>query len=100
MSNTGLNKETIDMFDQALALFIWPEVDDCKLLASMNDPQNFCKNTYPLAVGTYLTWMKQIFPHLTENEKEDLRIPIAQSVLNILHVHAKQHHIHLALQKY
>ena len=100
MSKVGLDSNTVNMFDQALALYVWPEVEDCKLLASMGDPNNFCKNTYPMAVGTYLQWMKCIYPYLEDKEKEELRIPTAQSVLNILHAHAIDHHIHLALQKF
>ena len=115
---TDLNRYNIEMFDEILNKYCWPEIKHCKLLVSMSDRANFCDNSYQSAVATYLYWKKchysrfsswsppQYYCRLTNqwtssknpNIKENYRIEIAQYVLNILLTHAASHPIHRALQ--
>ena len=93
----GLDKDTVEMFETAVNLFVWPTVDSCKLLESMGNPDSFDNQSYPLAVATYLKWKETVYPELPKGEQVDHHIAIAQTALNILHKHAPDHHIHLAL---
>ena len=93
----GLDKDTVALFENAVNMFVWPEVESCKLLETMGDLNSFDHLTYPLAVATYLKWKETVYPELPNEEKDDHHVAVAQSALNILHKHAPEHHIHLAL---
>ena len=93
----GLDNKTVILFDNAINLFVWPTVESCKLIESMADVNNFNSESYPLAVAAYLKWKETIYPELPIEGKTDHHIAVAQSALNILHEHASDHHIHLAL---
>ena len=113
---TSTPSYNIEMFDEILNKYCWPEIEHWKLLSSMSDRANFCDNSYQSAVATYLYWKKghnqndrsicRYYCRLTNqwtssknpNIKENYRIEIAQYVLNILLTHAASHPIHRALQ--
>ena len=85
-------------FNNTLKLFHWPVVQqvDIKTLESAD---NFNANNYSQAVGTYIKWRNEFLPKLRPEEQNELQALHAQLTYNILHAHAPNHHIHLALKQ-
>lgn len=94
-----LDKKTVEIFDQMLEFYNWIEVENQDLLSKLDNTNNFNKQTYKAAVGTYQKWCTDIFPQMDQKERMNYKLAFAQQVLAILHAHAPNHHIHRALSK-
>ena len=94
-----LDASSVKIFDQMLEFYYWTEVKNLDLLVQMSDTNNFNKENYKAAVGTYQQWCIELYPKMDANEKLNYKLAFAQQTLSILHAHAPNHKIHRQLSK-
>ena len=95
-----LTAESMKVFDEVLEYYNWAEHKDDTIMDKLTDTNNFSPSNYKSAVSCYLNWSTVVYPATFSEDKDDIKLAMAQQVFNILHQHAPKHQIHVALSKY
>ena len=95
-----LTFDSLKVFDNVIEFYNWPKHVNDDILDKLKDVNNFNASNYKYAVSCYKNWCENTFPAIMDSNKDDYKLAFAQQTYNILHTHAPNHRIHLALAKY
>ena len=82
----------IHEFGEHVHLFMWVEVKDSSLVREMGHTANFA-NKYEEAAASYLKWLKDGYPKVKPENREDQKFLNLTNLFKIFEAHCPKHPI-------